>query len=60
MDYSHTDNIKWNKQYSKEYILNDFIYSKFKNRQKKFMMLEVRTDYLWSIDGIDEAGVRGV
>lgn len=58
MDDSHTDNIKWNKQYSKEYILYDFIYSKFKNRQKKLMMLEVRTDYLWSIDGIDEEGVR--
>lgn len=49
MDDSHTDNSKLNKQNSKEHILSDSIDTKFKNRQKKLIMLEVRTESIFRV-----------
>lgn len=49
MDNSQTDTIKWNKPDAKEYVLDDSIYTKFKNIPKKFMMSKMRTGIIFEL-----------
>lgn len=43
MNESHKNNIYQKKPDKKEYVLNDFIIMKFKNRQNSSMVLQVIT-----------------